>query len=95
VLDSVDVTYDVLWRSTAGDVKVAEITHHFVSPSGSAQFDAVPFDGDVAGIVAAARPGDQLVLRISAAGTNTQSVLFIPNGDGANAHGRIPSLTLP
>jgi hypothetical protein len=94
MLDAADVQFDVVWRSPAGDQTLATFTHHFAPAPAPAQFDAVPFDGDAPGLAAAARDGDQLVLRITpVSGPMTPS--YIPNGDGAAAHGRIPSLTLP
>lgn len=85
----------MLWRDAAGaDHPIASVTHHFdPQPSG---FDAVPFEADLAGAAARAKPNDRLVLRFSAAGTQPPpAVLFIPNSDGAHTGGRIPSLTLP
>jgi hypothetical protein len=94
VLEPADLTYDVLWRHDGTDLTLAEVRHHFEPLTGTSQFDATPFETDAPGVAAAARAGDLLVLRFQAAGTASGSV-FIPNGDGDHAHGRIPSLTLP
>lgn len=62
-----------------------------MQPSG---FDAVPFEATADGVAADASAGDKLILRFTASGT-TEAVAFIPNGDGANASGRIPFVDLP
>jgi hypothetical protein len=92
VVNSVDVTYDVLWRNGAGDHPLASFTHHFEPlPSG---FNAQPYEDNALAAAAPAKSNDQLVLRFSAQGSSTQ-LLMIPNSDGVRAMGRIPSLTLP
>jgi hypothetical protein len=93
IFDSVDVTFDVLWRSSAGDMKLVEFSHHFdPQPSG---YNAVPFEADAVGVAAPAHAGDKLVLRFSASQSTAQGLLYQPNSDGANAMGRIPSVKLP
>jgi hypothetical protein len=85
-----------LWRTAAGDTELVHFTRHFDEGMGPNQFDAVKYDDDAQGIAAAAQPGDQLVLRFTATGSGPQGTrLFIPNADGANANGRIPSITPP
>ena len=92
VIASVDIRYQLIWRSGGTDVVLAAFDHHFdPQPSG---FDAVAFEGEAAGATAAAGAGDLLVLRIIASNT-TASTAFLPNGDGANANGRIPYVDLP
>ena len=93
VFDSADLRYDVLWRSAAGDTTLVSFAHHFDPLPPPDQFDAVPFEASAPGKVAPARAGDQLVLRFTAE-SGSANVAFIPNGDGAHAHGRIPSLQL-
>jgi hypothetical protein len=96
VFSSVDVEYDVLWRHAGSDSPLVTFRHHFDPLSGAQQFDASPFEADGAGAAAAARAGDLLVLRFSTVGADGGAgTVFIPNGDGAKANGRIPSLTLP
>jgi hypothetical protein len=86
------VTWDVLWRDAAGDHPIATWSHHFDPlPTG---YNAQSFEADAPGVAAPAHSNDQLVLRMSAQGAVT-TVSYIPNGDGAKAMGRIPSLTLP
>lgn len=99
IIASVDVRFELIWRSrgadggTGGtDVVLASFDHHF-DPQASG-FDAVAFEGDAAGPAAAARAGDQLVLRFTASNT-TASTAYVPNGDGAQANGRIPYVDLP
>lgn len=95
VLYSVDITYDVLWRDAAGDHPIVRFQHHFDPlPSGPGQFDATPFDASAPGVEAPARDGDRLVLRFTAE-NEAMPMPFIPNGDGKNAKGRIPSIRLP
>ena len=91
MLKSVDVTFDVIWRGSGGDRVVVSFSHHFDPPAG---FDAVPFEADATGAEVPARDGDRLVLRWTAAGASSGPA-FIPNADGANTNGRIPSLKLP
>ena len=92
VIASVDIRYELIWHSGGTDVVLATFDHHFdPQPSG---FDAVAYEGQTNGPAANARDGDQLVLRITASNT-TASTAFVPNGDGANANGRIPYVDLP
>lgn len=87
------MTFDLLWRDGGGDHPVATWTHHFDPPASG--FDAVAYEEDAAGAAVAGNKGDTLVLRLTANGTSTGGSLYVPNSDGANAHGRIPNLTLP
>jgi hypothetical protein len=98
VMASCDVQFDVVWRHGEDSV-LASVSHHFDPRVILPKFDATQFEADANGVAAQAASGDQLVLRLTAsvvadAGAGVTDV-FIPNGDGANAHGRIPSLTLP
>jgi hypothetical protein len=95
IFQTVDARYDVIWRSAAGDQILATWQHHFDEPMGPAQFDAQPYEDDVTAPAADAKAGDQLVLRFSAMGAGTGPTAFIPNGDGAQANGRVPSIKLP
>ena len=98
VLASCDLEFDVVWRH-GEDTILASVSHHFDPRTTGAKFDATQFEADATGLAAPAAAGDQLILRFTAAvladaGAGVTDV-YIPNGDGANAHGRIPSLTLP
>ena len=97
VLGAADIHYDVLWRHGGSDTPIVSWMHHFEPLTGDSKFDASTFEGDATGAAVPAAPGDQLVLRFSAPGPDagTSGSAFIPNGDGAKAKGRIPSLTLP
>jgi len=97
IVDSCDMTFEVVWRAGATDKVVTSFTHHFDPLPSTAPnpFDATPYAADATAAAVPAGANDQLVLRIRAAGTMTQSILYIPNGDGAKAHGDIPSLKLP
>jgi hypothetical protein len=91
VIDACDVTYDLLWRDAAGDHAVASWQHHYDPPPSG--FDAAPFEADASGAAAPNARGDALVLRFTV--QSTQSIAYIPNGDGAKTNGRIPQLTVP
>jgi len=96
IVDACDVQFDVLWRTGAGDTTVASFSHHFDVPASPGQFDAVAFDGSADGIAAAATAGDHLVLRFSITSMHPAGTRpYIPNGDGGDALGRIPSLITP
>lgn len=92
IIGSVDVTFSLIWRRGATDTPLAQWMKHWEPlPSG---FDAQPYEVDMAAPAIAFQRGDQLVFRY--AGANTQRAeAFIPNGDGALSHGRIPNITLP
>jgi len=93
VIHSVDVTFDLIWRSGGDDTTLAEWTAHY-DPLPAADFSAQPFEYDLDGQGVVARDGDQLVFRY-AADAASPADSYIPNGDGAKANGRIPSITLP
>jgi hypothetical protein len=100
VLEPCDVRYDLLLRDDQGDHPITTWSNHF-EPSPSGDNHSQPFEAETLVAAVDAKSGDQLVLRITAegesgtSGTSGQTVLFIPNGDGALANGRIPSLTRP
>jgi hypothetical protein len=96
--DPADVTFAVSWRSSDGmDHPIVSFEHNF--PTGGAPVNgfipATHLDADAMGVAADAAPNDELVLRITAKGNPADALLFLPNGDGSHAQGRIPSLTLP
>ncbi|MEZ4367377.1 MAG: hypothetical protein R2939_14030 [Kofleriaceae bacterium] len=94
---SVDVTFELLLRDADGDTTLATWSRHF-DPRGGGDFDAVPFE--VTADVVAVEVGDgnpegvELVLRYAGTGTEVP-MAYVPNGEGANANGRIPNLRLP
>jgi hypothetical protein len=91
ILSAVDMQFDVLARSGGVDRVVVSFAHHFDVPADATQ--VVPFDADGVGTAVAA--GAELVLRMTAVQSAKPGPAYIPNSDGAYAHGRIPSLTLP
>jgi len=94
VTESVDVTFQVIWRTQAGqDTLLASFAHHF-DPLPGNSFDAIPFEADATGIAAAAAEGDELVLRFTGASALNE-MAYVPNGDGRLTDGRIPNLTFP
>lgn len=91
----VDVTFEIIWRQAAGtDVPIAMWQHHFDPlPVG---FEAQPYEVTADGPMITQEPGDQLIFRYTGNNTEaTQTMAYIPNGDGAIASGRIPFITLP
>jgi len=93
IIGPVDVTFTLIWRRGQTDTNLAQWTRHW-DPLPSGGYDAQPYDVDMAAPAIDFAAGDQLVFRYAAANTTTANA-FIPNGDGAIAHGRIPSITLP
>ncbi len=100
LFDPATVTWSVIWRDAGGkDHPVVSFTHDFPEASGAplstGYLPAIAFEADAMGVAAAAQPNDELVLRFTAVGNPSDPDLYLPNGDGAKAQGRIPSLTLP
>jgi hypothetical protein len=93
IIDACDVTFAMLWRTSASDSPVATFTHHFDPAAAIA--DAVLYDGSADGVAVPAAAGDQLVLHITATGAPTATSLYGLNGDGAADGGRQPFVTLP
>lgn len=93
IIKPVDVTFDLIWRRGATDMPLATWSMHF-EPLPGASFNAQPFELDEIAPAIDFVAGDQLVFRYTGANT-TSSEAYIPNGDGKNAHGRIPNITLP
>jgi hypothetical protein len=80
-------------RRGADDTTLATWTAHY-NPIGGGQYDAQPFEYDQDAPAVDFKSGDQLVFRYSGSNT-TSNEAYIPNGDGAITHGRIPNITLP
>ncbi|HEY0193788.1 MAG TPA: hypothetical protein VGC42_21880 [Kofleriaceae bacterium] len=95
IIGSVDVQLTLSWRHAAGgdDTVLAQWVKHWEPLPGS-RYDAQAYDVDEAAPAIDYAAGDQLVFRYTAMNTTT-SEAFIPNGDGPNANGRIPQITLP
>ena len=93
IIKPVDVTFDLLVRrGTTDTILVTWMKHWDPQPTG---FDAQAYEVDqMCPTTGAFATGDQLIFRYSAANT-TASEAYIPNGDGALSHGRIPHFTLP
>ena len=92
ITGSIDVTFDLIWRSNGTDTTILHWTDHYDPTPGS--FDAQPHEYDETGMAIDAHLGDQLVFRYSGANA-TVTEAYIPNGDGPNSNGRIPHFTLP
>lgn len=93
IVKSVDVTFDLIWRSGTTDTPLATWTAHY-DPLPGGNFDAQPFEYDEDCAAIATKTGDQLVFRYTGANTTSQEA-YIPDGDGAHANGRIPYIVLP
>ena len=94
IIRPVDVTFDLIWRrESMVDTTITSWQVHF-DPLPGANFDAQPYEVDMAGPAIDFTTGDKLVFRYSAANT-IQAEAYIPNGDGEHANGRIPNITLP
>jgi hypothetical protein len=96
ITNSVDVTFELLWRRPGvADVVIATWQHHF-DPIGGGNFDAQPFDAmaDGPAIDWEEGRGDQLVFRYTGANSLTD-MSYVPNGDGPLHNGRYPNITLP
>lgn len=86
---AIDVRFDVLVREKT----LVSFQHHFVRDP-QKRFAAVRYEEKKDGAAAAAGAGDLLRLRITPTGGDPGAV-YIPNGDGASAGGRIPEIDLP
>ncbi len=93
ILESVDVRFDVFVRRGGVELPVVSWQHHF-DPRDGGSFDATPFEETAEGVAVERKDGDVLVLRYSGA-SPTSTNAYVPNGDGARQHGRIPHLVLP
>jgi hypothetical protein len=92
ILGSVDVTFDLIWRRGSTDMTIATWSKHFDQIPNN--FDAQAYEVDETGPAIDWKDGDQLVFRYAGASA-TSAQAFIPNGDGENANGRLPNITLP
>ena len=92
IIASVDVTFTLIWRRGTTDTTLAQWIRHWDPAPGN--FDAQPYEVDMAAPAIDFQKGDQLVFRYAAANT-TRPEAFIPNGDGRTSNGRIPNITLP
>jgi len=93
IVQPVDVRFELIWRKAAGgDTTIAMWDRHFDPlPMG---FDAQAYEVTAQGPALTNATGDQLIFRYT--GTNSAlPMAYIPNGDGAEANGRIPYIDLP
>ena len=95
VVYPVDVTFELIYRTAGGtDTIIGTWMKHFDPlPTG---YDAQAYEVTTDAPAFVWAQGDQLIFRYT--GDNTQPnqpMAYIPNGDGALAHGRIPYIDLP
>lgn len=93
IVTPVDVTFTLIWRRGTIDMTLAQWVRHWDPVPGN--FDAQPYEIDMAAQAINYQKGDQLVFRYAGANTTTSAEAFIPNGDGRTSNGRIPNITLP
>lgn len=93
ILQSVDVTFEVLVRRGDSELPVVSWEQHF-DPRSGGSFDAVPYEVTGRGRAITVRAGDQLIFRYSGQSASSMNA-YVPNGDGVRQKGRIPNLTLP
>jgi hypothetical protein len=93
IIRPVDVTFDLVWRSRAGDTTLATWMQHF-DPLPGGVYDAQAYALDVDAPAIDRLGDDQFIFRYSGA-NSTAMQAFIPNGDGALTGGRIPNITFP
>ena len=93
IVGPVDVTFTLIWRRDQTDTNLAQWTRHW-DPLPGGGYDAQAYEVNETAPAIDYQAGDQLVFRYAASNTTTPNA-FIPNGDGARANGRIPSITLP
>jgi hypothetical protein len=93
IIGSVDAAFTLIWRRGVTDTTLAQWVKHW-EPLPDGTFEAQPYEVDETAPAIDWQAGDQLVFRYAAMNTTTPNA-FIPNGDGALSHGRIPSIALP
>jgi len=93
IIRPVDVTFELIHRTTAGDTTLASWSDHFEPLSGGI-YEAQAYEIDQEAPAIDLAGTDELVFRYSGANTDAEQA-FIPNGDGDRAGGRIPNITLP
>lgn len=93
VIRAVDMTFDLFVRRGDEDLPIATWFQHF-EPKPGVDFTATEYELVVPGASVGFESGDVLIWRYAASNTNGVTS-WIPNGDGVNNMGRIPSFTLP
>lgn len=95
ILESVDVTFELLVRPADGsaDRALATFTHHF-DPLPGGVYEAQPFEETAEVDAVEPADGDRLIFRYRGVSAGLP-MAYVPNGDGALLGGRIPSITLP
>jgi hypothetical protein len=90
----VDVRFELIYRRPTGDTAIGTWDQHFEPlPQG---FDAQAYEVTVDAPAFTFAAGDQLIFRYTGTNTQpTQTMAYIPNGDGSLANGRIPFIDLP
>lgn len=91
-LESVDVSFELIWRHGTDDVVVRFDQSFEPLPGEEYRAQAYEDTADLDPVDAAA--GDQLVLRITGESASLP-MAYIPNGDGELTDGRIPFVDLP
>jgi hypothetical protein len=92
VVEPVDVTFEVIWRSGGSDHEIFTLEQHF-EPRADDPSMATAYEQTAEADKVDASEGDELVFRFS--GESANDMAYIPNGEGTEAGGRIPYLDLP
>ena len=93
IITAVDVKFELIHRRGMMNTTLVMWDQHF-DPMVPQMFEATAYEIDQTAPAIDFKDGDKLVFRYSA--TNTiMADAWIPNGDGANSNGRIPSIRLP
>jgi hypothetical protein len=93
ILKSVDVKFELIYRTSDGDQPIATWSNHF-DPKPGVDFTAEAYELDIDGAATGFTKGDQLIFRYSGSNSTAMSA-YVPNGDGVKTKGRIPNFTLP
>jgi hypothetical protein len=94
VIRAADVRFDLLWRRNGADTLLGTWDEHF-EPLPNGEYTAQAYERDVTTTTAIeTQSGDELIFRYSGLGSTAMQA-YIPNGDGAVTHGRIPNIRLP
>lgn len=93
ILQSVDVTLTLIWRRGSTDTTLAEWMQHW-EPLPRDEYRAQSCEVDMPAPAIDFRDGDQLVFRY-AGRSASNTMAFIPNGDGPDLGGRFPTIALP
>jgi hypothetical protein len=91
VVGSVDMLFELVYRSNGTDTTLASVTDHYDAAADTSVAQQHSYDLPAPAITFI--DGDQFVFRYT--GSNATSKVYYPNGDGQLSGGSIPNITLP